>query len=98
MGISPLPRRVQFGDYIGEVLDEVWVQEDFEDTDYRFFIQQIRWFDGSETIRFAYYTRPHGSNENAWNYANRPPNIGENSLRRLLQLARDRPWFRGIIE
>lgn len=98
MGISPLPRRVEFGDYVGQVIDEVRCQEDFEDTDCLFLIQQIRWSDGSETIRFAYYTKPHGSSEDKWNYANRPPNIGPDCLKELIRRARERPWFRGIIE
>ena len=98
MGITPLPRSVKFRNYIGEVIDEVWVQEDYEDTDYRFFIQQIRWSDGSESIRFAYYTKPHESSDDAWNYANRPPNIESDSLRELIRRARNRPWFRNVVE
>jgi len=94
MGISPLPRRVKFDDYRGNVIDEVWVQEDYPNGDFRFFIQQIRWDNGSESIRFAYYTKPHGSGDSQWNFANRAPNIEAESLRELLRRARGRSWFR----
>jgi len=96
MGISPLPRRVHFGNYIGEVIDEVWVQEDYEVTDYRFFMQQIRWSDGSESIRFAYYSKPHERDDDAWNYSNRPPNMKPSTLGELLRGAGSRRWFRGL--
>jgi hypothetical protein len=98
MGISPLPRKVTFGQYVGEVIDEVRCERDFEDSDCMFLIQQIRWQDGSESIRFAYYTRPHGGDESQWNYANRPPNMESEVLEELINEARARPWFRTILE
>jgi len=93
MGISPLPRRVKFKGYRGHVIDEVWIQEDFDDLDYRFFIQQIRWDDGEESIRIAYYTRPHGTDDTQWGFANRAPNIYPENLRELIRRAMQRNLF-----
>ena len=97
MGISPLPRRVEMGEFVGRVTDEVSIQRDFENTDCLFLIQLVRWNDDSETIRFAYYTKPHGSDESQWNYANRPPNIEPDVLRELISRARRRPWFSSVL-
>ena len=98
MGISPLPRPVKYGNYTGEVVDEVSYQRDYENTDCLFLVQHIRWSDGSESIRFAYYTKPHGSSEDEWGYANRSPDMEPDVLRELIRRARNRPWFREIIE
>jgi hypothetical protein len=94
MGISPLPRPAKFGDYIGEVIDEVWVQEDYPSGDYRFFIQRIHWQDGSDSIRFAYYMKPHGNDDSEWHFVNRAPNIEPEHLRELIRRARQNDWFR----
>lgn len=97
MGISPLPRRAKYGNYVGQVIDEVRYQRDFSDHDCLFLIQHIKWRDGSETIRFAYYTKPHGASEDEWNYANRAPDMEPEVLRELIRRARTRLWFRGVI-
>lgn len=98
MGISPLPRRAQYGNYVGQVIDEVSCRRDYENTDCLFLIQHIRWSDGSESIRFAYYTKPHRSSEDKWGYANRSPDMEPDVLRELINRARNRPWFRELIE
>lgn len=98
MGISPLPRRAKYGNYIGQVIDEVKYQRDYEISDCLLLIQRIKWRDGSESIRFAYYTKPHGSSEDEWNYANRAPDMQPEVLRELIGRARNKPWFREVVE
>lgn len=97
MGISPLPRKVKFGMLVGEVIDEVSCQRDFESVDCLFLIQQIRWSDDYDTIRFAYYTKPHGSSEEEWGYANRPPNMEPGALKELIRKAKGKSWFKHIL-
>lgn len=98
MGVLPLPRRVRYGDYVGKVIDEVSCQIDYENGDCLFLIQHIRWSDGSKSIRFTYYTKPHGAGEDEWAYANRAPDMEPSVLRELIRRARDKPWFREVIE
>jgi len=98
MGLSPLPRKVRFGSHIGEIIDEVSCRRDFTRKDCLFLIQNVRWSDGSETVRFAYYTKPHGTSEGEWGYANRPPNMEPKVLRELIKKARAKPWFREAVE
>jgi hypothetical protein len=94
MGISPLPRKAKFGDHIGKVMDEVSIRDDSRSNDYRFFIQQIHWKDGTESIRFAYYKKPHGSGESSWRFARSAPSLELKPLRKLIRKARQKSWFR----
>jgi hypothetical protein len=99
MGISPLPRRVEMGEYVGEVIDEVMVERAYQDGDFAFLIQRIRWGsgDGSETIRFAYYQKTHGTNENQYFFVNRSPSIDPDAVAELIKKAKKKPWFSSLI-
>lgn len=98
MGISPLPRKVKYGNYTGKVIDEVRSQRDHEINDAVFMIQLIQWPDEEKTIRFAYYTKPHGTSDDEYGYANRAPDMYPDVLRELIKKARTKPWFREVLE
>jgi hypothetical protein len=94
MGISPLPRHVEFGGYVGQVIDEVWAQEIYPSGDHKFFMQRIHWQDGTDSVRFTGYIKPHGSNDSEWRFVRTAPNIEPESLRELMRKARQNDWFR----
>ena len=99
MGISPLPRRTEMGGYVGEVIDEVMVEREYQDGDFAFLIQKIKWGTNgdSETIRFAYYKKPHGTDESQYGYANRAPSLDPDALKELIKKAKRKPWFSSLI-
>jgi len=96
MGISPLPRRVKMGEYLGEVTHEVMVEREYQDGDFAFLIQRINWGD-SETIRFAYYKKPHGTDNSKYFFVNRAPSIDPDAVKELIERARREPWFGSLV-
>lgn len=99
MTISDLPRKVKMENAKGRVIDQVSVLREFKEEGYDncFQIQQIIWQDGSESIRFAYYKKPHGSDKSEWMFTNRPPNIEHNTLQELFIKAKKKNWFKNIL-
>jgi hypothetical protein len=77
----------------GKVEDEVSLLEEYEDQDFLDLIQHIRWDDGSHSIRFCYYVRDHGSEDQGWIFANRPLSTSPDRLEELLRLATKKKWF-----
>lgn len=54
---------------MGWVIDEVSDEEgNPSEGDYLKLIQLIRWDDGEEFVRFGYYVKDHGSDEDGWRW------------------------------
>ncbi len=83
----------------GNVIDQVSILREFKEKGYDncFQIQQIKWQDGTESIRFAYYKKLHGSDESRWRFTNRPPNIEHDILQELLKKAKKKDWFKNLL-
>ena len=100
MGISPLPRKVEWTErdgktkFKGKVVDEVYVDEEFDWGDYRKMIQLIETENGEKIIRFAYYIKNHGAPEKEFAFGSQNTLVlKQENARKLFEEARKKGFF-----
>jgi len=98
MSSISLPRPFQYKRWglKGEVIDQVEYLELFPTMDFLNVIQLIKLKDGTEMIRFGYYTRPHGSKEK-WRYGSQMTlTMEKNTLKKMFKKALNKKWFKDL--
>lgn len=78
------------------VIDQVRCLERTPDREYMRVFELVKWKDGTEDVRFGYYSREKGEGPNDWEKRSLHTNMEARSLVTLLKRAKKRRKFRHL--